>query len=128
MSTPYNPDTYSKCLDDHSLIIRNALGGIHPDVFYSVYDTDPETGDPINNLNEVAIEGKCIMHAKAETSDGMDFYSPVLENPTWLEIAVFANAMIVSTRDFHHCFLERVYPTGTKNMDDIPYYTFSMGS
>jgi len=132
MSIPYNSDTYNMCLADHSLAIRKALGGIQPHVFYSVYDTDPETGNPINNLNDVAIKGKAILYAKADTfwgdSDGEDFFSPVLENPTWLEIAVYANAMIIATRDFHHIFLEGVHPTGIKNMDNIPFYEFSMGS
>jgi hypothetical protein len=127
----YNPDSYSKALDDHEHTIRKALNGNQPHVFFSAYKTDPETGDPINNLNEVAIEGKCILFAKADDfwGDGtsVDYYSPVLENPTWLDVAVHADAAIIATRDFHHNFLEGVYPDG-KDKDGIAMYEFSMGS
>jgi len=132
MSTPYNQETYTKHLADHEHTIRAALGDVAPHVFYSVYDTDPETGDPINNLNEIAIKGKCILIAEADEfwggKDSVDYFSPVLENPTWLEVSVRANAAIIATRDFHHQFLEGVDKTGILNSGDVPYYKFSMGS
>ncbi len=132
MGELYNQETYGKHLDDHEHTIRAALGDIAPHVFYSAYDTDPETGEPINNLNEVAIKGKCILIAEADAfwgdKDSADYFSPVLENPTWLEVSVFANAAIIATRDFHHHFLEGVNRTGILNDDDVPFYTFAMGS
>lgn len=131
MSEPYNEAEYSKCLDDHERTVREALNGNNPHVFFSAYDTNPETGNPINNLNEVAIKGKCILFQKVDDywgdDAGFDYYSPVLENPTWLEAAVHADAAIIATRDFHHSFFEGVFPDG-KDKDGIPYYEFSMGS
>lgn len=132
MSETYNQAEYNKCLVDHERTIRAALNGNKPHVFFSAYDTTPETGNPINNLNEVAIKGKCVLFAKADDFWGdeasFDYYSPVLENPTWLEVAVHADAAIIATRDFHHCFLEDMSKTGILNDSDVPYYEFSMGS
>ena len=57
-----------------------------------------------------------------------DYFLPVLENPTWFEVAVHANAAIIATRDFHHIFLEGVQRTGILNDADVPFYIFAMGS
>lgn len=133
MSETYNSKTYGENLNLHADIILTALEDDVADyVIYSAYETDAVTGDPINNLNDVAIKGKCILIAEAEAfwgnSDSVDYFSPVLENPTWLEVAVHANSAIIATRDRCHVFLEGVRKTGKLNDDGVPYYKFSMGS
>ncbi|WP_139332556.1 hypothetical protein [Aquipseudomonas alcaligenes] len=76
-------------------------------VNYSVYDVD-ERGLPINNLNDIAIEGKIIVLANHNPfwGKGSDYKSQVLENPSWRELAVIANEVIVTTGDLHHAYLE----------------------
>jgi len=80
-------------------------------VIYSAYESDEED-EPIDNLDEVAIKGKCVLFAPQETYFGGEisrsYVSPIVENPTWLQLCVLANAMIRRTRDRHHCFLEGV--------------------
>lgn len=71
-------------------------------VIYSAYDYD-EWDNPSDNLNEVPIKGKVVFFNSYETFD-----SGVYENPTWLDIAVIANRMIIETKDYHHVYLEAV--------------------
>ncbi len=102
-------------------------------VYYSAYKTSNVTGDPLNNLNTVAIRGKVIL--EQEYDDCKSYRSEVVENPTWLDIAVLANKMIITTQDFHY-FLEGVNPVTVgginkrkqKKIDGVKVYTFSMGS
>lgn len=99
------------------------------DVIYSAYKGDYD--DPINNLDDVAIKGKCILVGYKDEFFGgdksRDYQSLIAENPTWLDIAVLANDMIEVTNDYHHVFLEGVSNT-RKKIDDIPVYEFDMGS
>ena len=100
-------------------------------VIYSAYDTDDDDC-PINNLNDIAIHGKCVLVQQAEEFWGgdkaRDYKSPVLENPTWLTVCAHANAMIKRVRDKHHVFLEDVVKLKNPTKDGIPRYRFSMGS
>ncbi len=122
---------FDRCLDDHDIAITKALGGEYPKVSFSAYECDADD-NPINNLNEVAIEGRCMLMAKRDEfwggKESEDYSSPVLENPTWLEVSVLANAAIKTTNDFHHRFLEDVVDTEVDNMDGIAVYIFAMGS
>ena len=80
-------------------------------VYYSAYPTDKDD-NPIDNLDKIAIQGKAILLAARDDFYGgkrsKNYRSPVVENPTWLQIAVLANDMIRTVRDSHHCFLENV--------------------
>lgn len=97
---------------------------------YSCYKTD-ERGVPIDNLDEVAIEGKAIITQLCDYKDddeGHDDYeSPIVENPTWLDVCVLFNKAILRTGDYHHAFLEGVYKTKNEK-DGVPIYRFSTGS
>jgi hypothetical protein len=76
-------------------------------VEYSAYDNDP-AGLPRDNLDEVCFEGRCRIEEKSD--DGPAFQSEELTDPTWLQVAVVANAMIVATnKDTDHRFLEGVH-------------------
>jgi len=88
-------------------------------VLYSAYSTDKH-GVPINNLDKIAVKGKC------QFVEGK-YKSPVMENPTWLQMTALANEMIKKTKDTHHCYLEGVRRT-KKKTDGIAVYNFSMGS
>ncbi len=78
-------------------------------VFYSAYPTE---GDhlPIDNLDDIAVEGKVQFFTEHNPfwGDGEDYTSPVVDSPTWLDVAVLANDMITTTGDRHHHFLEGV--------------------
>jgi len=96
-------------------------------VFYSAYKMDEEDL-PIDNLDEIAIEGNVKFVEGGDTffGNGKGYESDVFYNPTWLDVAVVANEMIIATGDFHHIFLEGLLRTpkeeGTKTV------RFSMGS
>lgn len=98
-------------------------------VQYSAYETT-EDGIPIDNLSDVPIEGKIQLRASAddywggENSEG--YISPIVDSPTWLEIAVLADEMIRKTRDRHHSFLEGIHVL--KEEDGVKICRFSMGS
>ena len=87
-------------------------------VFYSV-DRD---------MNDCAVVGSIKMVMPADWSDGEDYESPVVENPTWLELAVFADEAIKSTQDFHHSFFEGIRPKTDETVNGVKIYQFIMGS
>ena len=108
-------------------------------VSYSAYE------DYTDNLDEVAVEGRVQFIEEIDTPNeiGMvmgnvpydtrkNYISPVMENPTWLEVALLANDMINETGDNHHIFLEAIYPDDTKfTLDEksfVKFYRFAMGS
>lgn len=93
-------------------------------VYYSAYDSD-DRGVPIDNLDQVAVEGRVKFVAEPGWShEGRRYESQEVENPTWLQVAVLANDMILVVDDYHHRFLEGVYADGKKP----GVYHFLMGS
>lgn len=98
-------------------------------VIYSAYKSDKDD-EPIDNLDEIAAKGKVVLVQEADEFWGgpssKPYRSPVLENPTWLQVAVCANEMIETTRDGHHVFLEGLYKG--KREGDVMVYEFAMGS
>lgn len=101
--------------------------GEEPVVFYSAYRTD-ERGLPIDNLDEVPIDGEILFRAQHDPfwGSGRSYQSPVVSSPTWLEIATLANDMIKTTGDYHHHFLEAVKVVLT--CGDVKTAEFIMGS
>jgi hypothetical protein len=95
-------------------------------VSYAAYP-EGDGDEPVDNLDEVAIQGKCRLLAAAATTD-VPYKSDVLENPTWLQLCVCANMMIATTGCSDHCFLEDIYYWKKTDGDNIPLYRFSMGS
>jgi hypothetical protein len=125
-------DEYGDKLNEMEAMVVDALpAGEKSMVFYSAYKTSKATDNPLNNLKQIAIRGKVVMVQAADDFWGDEkseaYKSDVLDNPTWLDIAVRANKMIHTVRDAHHIFLEGVYPTG-KKVDGVKTYEFSMGS
>ncbi len=99
-------------------------------VVYSACDHD-ENDMPIDNLDEVAIKGKAIIVAQPDDFFGGKesklYQSPVLENPTWLELTVIANQSIHSTLDEHHVFFEGI-DKEPKKIKGVQVYSLVMGS
>ena len=96
-------------------------------VIYSAYKTDSED-NPINNLQEEAVSGKCKLIGYNDScwGKGSDYESPILDSPSWLQVAVYCNDMIAVTGDRHHVFLEGLDLIKTEN--GINYFEFCMGS
>lgn len=117
-------DLIDKRVHDH--ILQHDTAEIK--LSYSCYETD-ERGVPIDNLDEIAIEGKAIIIQLSDYKEENfeDYESPVVENPTWLDMCVLFNQAISKTGDDHHCFLEGVYETSSTR-DGIPVYRFATGS
>lgn len=75
-------------------------------VSYSNFEKTAE-GKYVDNLHKVAFKGTMILVAEpAEHSKGKAYRSEALENPTWLQIAICANRMILRTRNRSHYFLD----------------------
>jgi hypothetical protein len=98
-------------------------------LIYSASDSD-ERDVPIDNLDQVAVEGKVVFKQEHDPywGEGKNYESPILENPTWLELTVHANRMMTTTNDLHHVFLEGVEFTGKVQDGSVAVYQFSTGS
>ena len=114
----------SRSIDD---TINAAIKAKNPEakchVIYSAYDSD-ENGDPINNLDDIAATGPVVFESNSYY--GHDF-SVRLIDPTWLDVAVVANDMIIETQDFHHIYLEGIMVIRGDHQD-VSYATINMGS
>lgn len=81
-------------------------------VVYSAYEFEelPEYELPVDNLDDVAFSGhvdRIRVLGCAFFGNDSDYNVEVnLDDPTWLELAVHANAAIIKTEDYHHLFLE----------------------
>lgn len=121
-------------------LVNHKPGEYRDYVSYSAY-----TDHYADNLDQVAVEGRVQFVEEVDTpsASGMvmgnvpydtrkNYISPVMEDPTWLEVALLANDMINMTGDNHHIFLEAIYPDEDKfSLDDksfVKIYRFSMGS
>jgi hypothetical protein len=86
-----------------------------------------------NNLFEVPVTGrvKMVMPVSDFFSDGTNFESEILKDPTWIDLCVIANDMINVTGDNHHTFFESIHLVQDFNVDEDGFfktYTFMMGS
>jgi hypothetical protein len=84
-----------------------------------------------DNLDEVAAKGKVVLIRKRSDYFGgdqaQDYRSEVLKNPTWLQVAVCANASVPVTRDFHHLYLnDTLYRRGREGK--VAVYEISLDS
>jgi hypothetical protein len=97
-------------------------------ITYSAYPED-ENGLPIDNLDEIAINGRCYLKATYNSfwGKGKDYLSAELNNPTWWHVLECANASVAVTGDEHHVFLEGVDETGDKHKG-VPVYEMQFGS
>ncbi len=113
-----DPDEYDRISDALDERVARAVKG---ECLVS-YDAAPLDADglPVDNLDEIAHEGPCrFVQGK--------YRSAVVESPTWLQVAVLANAMIRKTGDEDHRFLEGIDVTGEDD-SGVAILAFSMGS
>lgn len=117
---------YGKRLDAIRARIAARIGE-DPVVAHSAYKTGPDAL-PIDNLDEIAFEGKIRFYAERNPNwdEAQDYTSPVVESPTWLDVNALANDMIKTTCDYHHHFLEGIRIIGEE--DGVKVARFSMGS
>ena len=103
-------------------------------IIFSNYKTDQD-GNPIDNLDTIAIRGRAIIVADAADEiwagpDSQSFESHILTKPTWLELCAVLHEQIKHTRDKHHVCLEGVERIGQKTIKGkrISIYTLLLGS
>lgn len=132
-------DRYSEMTDQIHNKIKAAAETDDIVMYYSAGPYDPDDMAPFDNLDEVAIQGKCQIEQRADdfwdgSGEGEDFISPMLTNPTWLEVSVLFDLAIRTTGDYHHQFLEGVHKVRELAVADelnptgINLYQFSTGS
>jgi len=102
--------------DYHRETIEKALG-CAPMVYYSAN----------GELDEVAVLGKVILQSVPHLDGHESYTSAMIETPTWLDVALCADAMIRVTGDEHHIFLENVFATG-EIIHGVGVYNLVMGS
>ena len=98
-------DAYGAASDAMAARIEAALEGDNAVVVYSACES--ENGIPQDNLDEVPVQGTVKFIYEDSWGEGK-YRSPVMESPTWLQIAVLANQAIKLSGDMHHVFLEGV--------------------
>lgn len=101
-------------------------------VYYSAYKSNKDDC-PIDNLDEIAVSGKVKFVEQGDDfyGNGKGYTSKILVNPTWLDICVVANEMILKTKDMHHIYLEGVIATEKtlfQDNDKVKIVRFCMGS
>lgn len=93
-------------------------------VIYAAYPVDTD-GVPIDNLDKVAVRGR-VMVGRKRAREGNNYTSPVLLDPTWLQLCVYANASIETMEDAHHVFFEGL--DAGKTVQGIKVRRLVMGS
>jgi hypothetical protein len=115
--------------EKYQAIIADVCNSIEGEchVSYSVYDKDAN-GLPVNNLDNTAIEGKVIVITRANFFLGKDgeYKSQVKVSPSWRELAIIANEIIIKTGDLHHIYFEGFEVVRKKN--EITYIELQFGS
>ena len=99
-------------------------------VRFNAYEGEIDKENFVNNLNEIALKGKCFFVACANwaaNDERKNFISKTVEDPTWLDICVIANDMIKTTKDTHHIYLEGIQKV-YEYFDNTAQYKFLMGS
>ena len=81
---------------------------------------------PIDNLDETAIEGSVIFIREPNEFTTVRYESEVIRNPTWKDVCILANEMVLRTCDIHHRYLEDVEIIDRTN--EIQIAKFIMGS
>lgn len=94
-------------------------------VQFAAFEED-DAGLPTDNLDEVCWQGRCRV-VRQETADEPGFESELLIDPTWLQLAQVANAMIMATnKETDHTFLESVSVVSQEG--DVTRLELTMGS
>jgi len=110
-------EAYKQATDEMQSCIERFIGQ-KPVVIYSAYPTD-EDGVPINNLNDVPIEGSVRFELRCDemfpSDEGEDYMSPIVIDPNWLLICKYADEALRKVGDTHHVFLEYIEVVSDKD-------------
>lgn len=119
--------------------VKSRLAADRPDderhITFSV--SNKKNMDEYVNINDVARKGKIkfVMWKDIDWQEGQNYrcketyISDVVESPTWLDVCVLANDMILKTCDTHHRFLEDIEIDQKASQDgDTMTMCFVMGS
>ncbi len=89
-------------------------------VVYGAFELDA-AGLPVDNLDKVAVEGRCVFTQKYDPlfGKGKDYTSGEFTSPTWLQLCWLANEMIRVTRNQQHVFLEG-HPAERGKRGEVP--------
>ncbi len=60
-----------------------------------------------NDINDVAYNGKCFVYTKG-FDENNGYCSDILTKPTFKDLLIVANDIIVHTEDYEHCFFEGI--------------------
>lgn len=103
-------------------------------IIFSNYKTDKD-GNPVDNLDSVAIRGSIVIVADAAEgiwggTNSKPFQSRVLTDPTWLDLCAVLHEQIKHTRDRQHVCIEGVKKVGQQTIDGkrIAKYAIVLGS
>jgi len=93
------------------------------------FDAYPDDVDPLVMIGQVAIQGDVVFRQPANHffGNGHEYASAAVHNPTWLDVAVLCNEMLLDTANLHYVYLEGIDGTG-EEQDGCPVYRFVMGS
>jgi hypothetical protein len=98
-------------------------------VVFSAYGLDADKV-PIDNLDDIPIIGRVSIRGNRNRIHGgqrsKDYESPIMDDPTWLELCVIANEQMAATRDQDHRYLEHV--DVVENRGDIQIAVFCLGA
>jgi hypothetical protein len=98
-------------------------------VKYAVHEWD-ENYLPIDNLDIIAEHGR-VYFEEDPTEDQSEpkeiWRSPFLENPTWLQLTILANKMMIACGYDIHVYFEGVYEVGEES-DGTRRMSFVLGS
>jgi hypothetical protein len=115
-------EEYSQRVADMNRRVQKRLQR-EPVVFYSAYRLVDSL--PVDNLDEVAAEGKILFVGQSHTWSDPGYISDEIVDPTWLDAAALADDMIRSQEKHDHVFLEDIRLLESK--EDIRVFEFIMG-
>ncbi len=111
--------------------------GREPRIVYELGGNNAN-GNPVDNLDEIAFRGiVCFIEIRQSPhgfkdgkTDSIVYTSPVTHNPTFLDVAAYADDMLHGMGDAHHVFLARVDIIGNQYHDGsgVKFAGFSMES
>jgi hypothetical protein len=98
---------------------------------YAAYEV--QSNLPIDNLDETTVKGAVRLIRNYDeywdqTRQGHAYQSPILESPTWLQVAVYANEAIAATGDRTHSYLEELEEAEKQPESGVRHYELWMGS
>ena len=90
-------------------------------VIYDAFSYDDDMA--IDNLDDIAIKGR----VRVEDEIYETYTSKILTDPTWLELTIEANRMMIASKDHHHIYFEN-FDVVSETSDGIKILSLFFGS